>query len=45
MLDHVYENRRIMVTGQTGFKGAWLLEFGAEVSGYSMDVPTQSSNF
>lgn len=45
MFDHVHENRRIMVTGQTGFKGAWLLEFGAEVSGYSMDAPTQSSNF
>ena len=49
MFNSVYENRRVMVTGHTGFKGswlcAWLLELGAEVCGYSVDVPTQPSNF
>lgn len=39
-----YRNKRVLVTGHTGFKGTWLtrmlLNAGAEVSGYSLDVPT-----
>jgi len=45
----VYRNKRILITGHTGFKGSWLstwlLELGAEVSGFSLDVPTNPSNF
>ncbi len=45
----VYAGRRILVTGHTGFKGSWLslwlLNLGAEVSGLSLDVPTEPSNF
>ncbi len=39
-----YEGRRVLVTGHTGFKGAWLSlwlrELGAVVSGLSLDPPT-----
>jgi len=47
-LNH-YRNRRVLLTGHTGFKGfwlcTWLLELGAEVAGYSLDIPTQPSGF
>ena len=37
------------MTGHTGFKGSWLAlwlsELGAKVAGYSLDVPTEPSNF
>lgn len=39
-LRSVFHKRRVLVTGHTGFKGAWLsrwlLELGADVSGYSL---------
>ncbi len=45
----VYENKRVLITGHTGFKGSWLslwLEnLGAEVFGISNNVPTEPSNF
>ena len=44
-----FGGRRVLVTGHTGFKGAWLaswlLELGAEVSGYSLEPPTKPSMF
>jgi len=47
MFGGCYENRRILVTGHTGFKGAWLSlwlrELGAEVHGFALDPPTQPS--
>ena len=47
--DGVYAGRRVLVTGHTGFKGSWLtlwlLQLGAKVAGYSVDVPTTPSNF
>lgn len=49
MFGGVYAGRRVLVTGHTGFKGSWLcrwlLDLGAEVAGYSLDIPTQPSNF
>jgi CDP-glucose 4,6-dehydratase len=40
-----WRGRRVLVTGHTGFKGAWLSlwlqSLGANVSGFSCDVPTQ----
>ncbi len=49
MFKNVYEGRRVFITGHTGFKGAWLtawlLSLGAQVMGYSHDVPTQPALF
>lgn len=44
-----FKNKRVLVTGHTGFKGSWLttwlLELGADVTGISIDIPTQPSMF
>lgn len=44
-----YAGRRVLVTGHTGFKGAWLAEWllglGAEVSGYALPPPTRPALF
>jgi CDP-glucose 4,6-dehydratase len=49
MFAGIYHKRRVLLTGHTGFKGSWLatwlLELGAEVAGFSLDVPTVPSNF
>ena len=45
----IYRGKRALVTGHTGFKGswltAWLLKMGAEVCGFSNEVPTDPSLF
>lgn len=45
----VYRNKKVLVTGHTGFKGSWLSEWllllGAEVTGYSLPPPTRPSLF
>lgn len=42
-----FSGRRVFVTGHTGFKGAWLtqwlLQLGAQVTGYSLDPPSSPS--
>lgn len=42
-----WQGRRVFVTGHTGFKGSWLSlwlqSLGADVTGYSLDPPTQPS--
>lgn len=42
-----YKNKKVFITGHTGFKGAWLafllLEAGAEVTGYALNPPTMPS--
>src|SRR5689334_10602403 len=39
-----YQNRRVLVTGHTGFKGAWLSlwlkKLGARVTGLALPAPT-----
>ena len=44
-----YRGRRVLVTGHTGFKGAWLAEWllalGAEVTGLALPPPTQPALF
>ena len=45
----LYKNKRVLVTGHTGFKGSWLCRIlllaGAEVTGYSLAPPTTPSLF
>lgn len=47
--NNVYKNRKIFITGNTGFKGswltAWLLELGADIVGYSLKPPTKPNMF
>lgn len=42
-----WQGKRVLVTGHTGFKGAWLCmllnSFGARVAGYALDPPTRPS--
>ena len=49
MFNNVYNGKKVVVTGHTGFKGAWLTLWlkmlGAEVMGISNDVPTSPSMF
>ncbi|WP_234413877.1 CDP-glucose 4,6-dehydratase [Ideonella sp. A 288] len=44
-----FAGKRVLITGHTGFKGAWLgawlRRLGAHVSGYAIDVPTTPSLF
>lgn len=44
-----YRGKKVLVTGHTGFKGAWLcrmlLDAGAEVTGYALEAPTEPSLF
>ena len=42
-------NKKVVVTGHTGFKGSWLTAWlkimGADVVGISLDPPTSKSHF
>ena len=45
----IYKNKKVLITGHTGFKGSWLslwlLELGAKVIGYSLEPPTETNLF
>jgi len=50
MIDlNFYRNKKVLITGHTGFKGTWLCkiltEAGANVIGYSLTTPTNPSLF
>ena len=44
-----FKNKKVLVTGHTGFKGSWLslwlIHLGAKVIGISNNIPTEPSNF
>ena len=46
---HFWANKKVFITGHTGFKGGWLslwlTQLGAKVSGYSLEPPTSPSLF
>ena len=45
----IYKNKKVFITGHTGFKGSWLslwlTELGAEICGYSLEPNTTPSMF
>ncbi len=47
--NNIYKGKKVLITGNTGFKGSWLSTWlhmlGAEVYGYSLDIPTTPSMF
>lgn len=47
--DKFYHGKKVLITGDTGFKGSWLaiwlLEMGAEVYGYALPPYSQQDNF
>ncbi len=49
MFSSHYRNRRVLVTGHTGFKGSWLcqwlLDLGAEIHGYALDPTPEAVLF
>lgn len=48
-LSDFYKGKKVLITGNTGFKGSWLCEvlrlFGADVIGYSLESPTKPNLF
>lgn len=49
MLFDIFKDKKIIVTGHTGFKGSWLSlwlsKLGAEVYGYSLPINTEPNNY
>ena len=47
--DNIYNGKRVLITGNTGFKGSWLtmwlLQLGADVYGYSNTVLTRPAMY
>ena len=48
-LDNIFKNKKVLITGHTGFKGSWLSlwlkKMGAKVVGISINIPTEPANF
>ena len=44
-----YKNKKVFITGHTGFKGSWMCKVlsmaGAKVSGYALEAPTNPNLF
>jgi CDP-glucose 4,6-dehydratase len=49
LFNDIYKDKKVLVTGHTGFKGSWLTLWlslmGANVVGYSKDLPTDPNHF
>lgn len=49
VFDKIYQQKRILVTGHTGFKGSWLIawlaELGAQIFGIALEPDTKPSHF
>ena len=49
MFNNSYKNKKVLITGHTGFKGSWLttwlLSLGADIVGVSKNIPTNPSLF
>ncbi len=48
LFNGAYKDKKILVTGHTGFKGSWLVywlkKMGAKVIGYSLEAPTNPNH-
>jgi CDP-glucose 4,6-dehydratase len=49
LFNNIFENRKVLITGHTGFKGSWLClllnQLEADVYGYALEPPTTPSLF
>jgi len=49
MYNNIYRNKKVLITGNTGFKGSWLSlwlhNMGAKLTGISKDIPSSPSLF
>jgi CDP-glucose 4,6-dehydratase len=49
LFNTTYRNKKVLITGDTGFKGSWLCiwlkELGADVYGYALPALTDKDNF
>ena len=49
MFRDIYKNKKVLITGNTGFKGSWLtiwlLKLGANIYGIAKDIPTVPSMY
>ena len=49
MFKDIYRNKKVLVTGNTGFKGSWLtiwlLKLGAKVYGISLKINDERNHF
>ncbi|MBN1612929.1 MAG: CDP-glucose 4,6-dehydratase, partial [Deltaproteobacteria bacterium] len=49
MFNDIYRNKKVLVTGHTGFKGSWLIlwlhRLGAKVTGFALAPPTNPNHF
>jgi CDP-glucose 4,6-dehydratase len=49
IFDNFYQDKKVFITGHTGFKGSWLSlwlhELGAKVTGFALDPYTAKDNF
>jgi len=49
LFNDIYKDKKVLVTGHTGFKGSWLTlwlnELGAEITGYALKANTDPSLF
>jgi len=49
LFNNIYRNKKVLITGHTGFKGSWLtmwlLNLGADITGYALKAATNPSLF
>ena len=49
MFQNFYKGKKVLITGDTGFKGSWLaiwlVNMGAEVYGYALSPDTEAGNY
>jgi CDP-glucose 4,6-dehydratase len=49
LFNNLYKNKKVLITGDTGFKGSWLAiwlkELGADVFGYALPPQKKEDNF